>query len=249
MHSMKVGLFIPCYIDQFYPRVGLAVADVLSRAGIDFEYPREQTCCGQPMLNSGCADDARRLAQRFVSVFRRFDSVVCPSGSCVSMVRNHFHDLIGDDDVCTRTFEFCEFLSQYFRGPWEGRFPHRVGWHAGCHGLRELRLGGASELMEDRDDVALQLLSELDQIQIVHPARRDECCGFGGTFAITEHGVSAMMGEQRVDAFTEVGAEVIASGDMSCLMHLEGIIRRRNLAIRVMHIAEILADASTTTNR
>ncbi|MGN6136013.1 MAG: heterodisulfide reductase-related iron-sulfur binding cluster, partial [Aureliella sp.] len=147
---MRVGLFVPCYIDQFYPEVALATVDILQRQGIEVVYPEQQTCCGQPMANTGCIDDTRPLAERFVDIFSEFDHVVSPSGSCVSMVRNHyeahFHQHAGYEHLREHVWELCEFLVDVLKiERLPVRFPHRVGLHASCHGLRELRLGACSE--------------------------------------------------------------------------------------------------------
>ncbi len=243
---MQVGLFIPCYVDQFYPRVGLATVRILKQHGVSVHFPREQTCCGQPMANTGCTADARPLAERFLEIFRKYDYVVAPSGSCVAMVRNHYDEFLagraGFEDLKRKTFELCEFLVDVLkvdRVP--GRFPRRVVVHHSCHGLRELRSGRASELVAADYSKTHQLLGALEGIGFVYPERADECCGFGGTFAVSEEAVSCMMGNDRIDEFLRAGAEVVTAGDMSCLMHLAGLIARRGLPLEVMHVAEILA--------
>lgn len=243
---MRVGLFIPCYIDQFYPHVGMATVRVLEHFGATVEFPTEQTCCGQPLANVGLADDARPLAERFVEIFAAYDYVVGPSGSCISMVRNHYEDLLGDSEpyqkLQRKTFELCEFLVDVLKvSSIKGRFPYRVGVHQGCHGLRELRLGSSSEVMGKGFNKLRSLLEGLDGIQLTQLERPDECCGFGGTFAVAEEAVSCMMGRDRISDHLQSGAEVLTSGDMSCLMHLEGLIRRNKQPLRVMHVAEILA--------
>jgi L-lactate dehydrogenase complex protein LldE len=241
-----VGLFIPCYIDQLYPDVGLATLELLERHGCRVEFPAAQTCCGQPMANTGCVNDAVPLARRFVDIFREFEYVVCPSGSCTAMVRQHYHDLVHDhpdyEAVRGKTFELCEFLHDVLRiEKIAGRFPYRVGLHQSCHGLRELRLGSSSELMVPYFSKAGKLLASLEGIELVELQRPDECCGFGGTFAVQEEAVSCMMGLDRIHDHEQAGAEVLTAGDMSCLMHLWGLIRRQNKRLKVMHVAEILA--------
>jgi L-lactate dehydrogenase complex protein LldE len=245
---MKVGLFVPCYIDQLYPHVGMATVEVLERLGVEVDYPEAQTCCGQPMANSGCADDARPLAERFVDIFAGYEHIVCPSGSCVSMVRKHYRGLAEDgarlDHVERSTYELCEFLVDVLHVErLEGRFPHRVGLHQSCHGLRELRLGSGSERRVPPTSKLQPLLEGLAGLELVDLARPDECCGFGGTFAVNEEAVSCMMGRDRVADHERAGAEVMTAVDMSCLMHLEGLIRRDGKALKVMHIAEIFAEA------
>lgn len=241
-----VGLFIPCYVDQLYPDVGLATVELLEKFGCTVEFPSAQTCCGQPMANTGCFDDARPLARRFLDIFAPYDYVVCPSGSCTAMVRQHYHDLVHDHpayhDVTHKTFELCEFLHDVLKVERiEGRFPYRVGLHQSCHGLRELRLASCSEVMSPPFSKAGKLLGSLEGIQFVDLQRPDECCGFGGTFAIQEEAVSCMMGHDRIHDHEQAGAEVLTAGDMSCLMHLWGLIQRSQKPLKVMHIAQILA--------
>ena len=246
---MRVALFIPCYVDQLYPRVGVATLRLLEHfyAG-EIEFPTEQICCGQPMANAGCMADARPAAERFVATFRPFDYIVAPSGSCVAMVRNHYHGLVADEaalaEVQAKTFELCEFLTDILQiEPPAGRFPSRVGLHQSCHGLRELRLGSSSELAVPRFNKARALLSRLEGIEFATLDRPDECCGFGGSFAIDEEAVSCMMGRDRIADHQRGGAEVLTAGDMSCLMHLDGLIRRERRPLRVLHVAELLAEA------
>lgn len=246
---MKVALFIPCYVDQFYPNVGMATVAVLEHFGVEHEFPLSQTCCGQPMANSGCMPEAKPLAERFVEVFDGFDYIVAPSGSCVSMVRHHYEEYFDHNDTRSRkvrenTLELSEFLTRVLGvSTVFGSFPHQVGIHQSCHGLRELRLASSSEVMKQRDDLLKMLLGNLDGIRFSQLARKDECCGFGGTFAVAEEAVSCMMGDDRVSDHVQAGTEVLTAGDMSCLMHLDGIIRRQKRKIRVMHFAEILAEA------
>lgn len=252
---MKVGLFIPCYVDQLYPGVGIATVEVLERLGVEVEYPEAQTCCGQPMLNAGCGDAARPLARRFVEIFGGYDHVVCPSGSCVAMVRAQYGGLIGADApehvarvarVARSTFELCEFVVDVLKiERFSGRFAHKVGFHQSCHGLRELRLGSGTERRIAPFSKVATLLSGLGGIELVELARPDECCGFGGTFAITEEAVSCSMGRDRIADHERGGAEIMTSVDMSCLMHLDGLIRRDGRPLRVMHLAEILAAAGS----
>ena len=246
---MKAALFIPCYVDQLYPQVGMATVAVLEHFGVEHEFPSAQTCCGQPMANSGCMPEAKPLAEKFIDVFDGYDYIVAPSGSCVSMVRHHYEEYFPPHDVRSsrvreRTFELSEFLTQVLGVKTVlGAFPHQVGIHQSCHGLRELRLSSSSEVMRPRDNLLKELLSQLDGIRFSTLSRADECCGFGGTFAVAEEAVSCMMGEDRVADHLRAGTQVLTAGDMSCLMHLDGLIRRQKQKIRVMHFAEILAEA------
>ena len=244
----NVGLFIPCYVEQLYPAVGLATLRLLERHGCRVEYPEQQTCCGQPMANSGCGVDAAPLAEKFLRLFGGYEYVVAPSGSCVSMVRNHYHQFLegkpGFDHLKRSTYELCEFLVDVLKLPRiDGAFPRKVGLHQSCHALRELRLGSGSERRVAPFDKVQLLLSELKGIELVELARTDECCGFGGTFAVNEEAVSCMMGKDRLADHERAGAEVITGVDMSCLMHLDGLIRRERRPLRVMHVAEVLAEA------
>lgn len=241
-----VGLFIPCYVDQLYPHVGMATVELLEKCGVNVEFPTAQTCCGQPMANTGCTEQAQPLAEKFLQVFSPYEYVVAPSGSCVAMVRHHyeehFHGRPEYEALRKKTFELTEFLTDVLKiDKLPGRFPYRVGLHQSCHGLRELRLASASEIVGKSFGKAEQLLKGLEGIELVSLARPDECCGFGGTFAVNEEAVSCMMGEDRIHDHEQAGTQVLTANDMSCLMHLEGLIRRQNKPIRVMHIAEILA--------
>src|SRR5262249_4986079 len=173
-----------------------------------------------------------------------------PSGSCVAMVRHHYDEYLhgrrGFEELKRKTFELTEFLTDVLRvRAIRGRFPHRVGLHQSCHGLRELRLGKSSELVGAPHGKTRKLLEMLDGIRLVEPSRPDECCGFGGTFAVNEEPVSCMMGQDRIADHERAGAEVLTANDMSCLMHLEGLIRRARKPIRVLHVAEILSGHAT----
>jgi L-lactate dehydrogenase complex protein LldE len=249
---MRVGLFIPCYIDQFYPQVGMATLKVLSRfPDIEVFFPEAQTCCGQPMANTGCVEQTRPLAERFVELFSEFDHVVSPSGSCISMVRHHyesyFHNNADFERMQHHTWELCEFLHDVLKvDSMPHPFPHRVGLHSSCHGLRELRLDSCSERMGEQVSKVKSLLQLVPQIELVELQRPDECCGFGGTFAVAEEGVSVLMGRDRVQDHLDSGAQVITATDSSCLMHLEGLIRRAKQGVKTMHIAEIFAGFSAS---
>jgi L-lactate dehydrogenase complex protein LldE len=240
---MEVALFIPCYVDQLYPQVGLATATLLERLGVKVHFPEAQTCCGQPMANSGFFDDARPLAGRMIDIFAPYEHIVCPSGSCTSMVRNHFPELLPGARRLP-VYELVEFVHDVLKAPVRGRFPHRVGLHQSCHGLRELRLGSGSERLLPAFSKTADVLRGIEGLQLVELSRPDECCGFGGTFAVTEEAVSCAMGRDRIADHERAGAEVITAGDVSCLMHLEGLIRRDGKPLRTMHLAELLAEAT-----
>jgi L-lactate dehydrogenase complex protein LldE len=251
---MRIGLFIPCYIDQFFPQVGLATVEVLERCGLRVESPEAQTCCGQPMANVGLHGDARPLAARFLRIFADYDYVVSPSGSCVAMVRHHYEQLLGPSTelhaLAHKTYELCEFLTDVLKiERLAGRFPHRVGLHQSCHALRELRTASSSEIVGPAFNKPRRLLESLEGLKITELQRPDECCGFGGLFAVSEEAVSCLMGLDRIADHERAGTEVLTSTDMSCLMHLDGLMRRLKKPIRVMHIAEIIADANANTPR
>ncbi|HTS12273.1 MAG TPA: (Fe-S)-binding protein [Candidatus Limnocylindrales bacterium] len=235
---LKVSLFIPCFVDQMAPEVGMDAVRVLERIGCEVEFREEQTCCGQPAFNSGYWNDARPLAERFVKVFRGAEAVVCPSGSCTTMVRNFYPELLAgtmrDEAVSLgkRVFEFSEFLVNVARVTDVGAvFPHRVAFHDACHGLRELHIQN-----EPRE-----LLRRVRGIDFVEMPNSQECCGFGGTFAVKFDMISAAMGETKAGHAEASGAEYLASIDPSCLMHIDGILRRRKSSVRAIHLASILA--------
>jgi L-lactate dehydrogenase complex protein LldE len=241
---MNVGLFIPCYINQFYPHVGIATLELLEKQGLNVAYPPDQTCCGQPMANSGFEKDSVKTYMLFVKNFQSYDYIVTPSGSCAYHVKNHFN-IIGQTDevkhIRNRTYELCDFLFSILKKDnFNSTFPHQVGLHQSCHGLRGLHLGKSSELIGKDFSIPQKLLNNVKGIQLVQLDRADECCGFGGTFAVNEEAVSIKMGIDRINDHIQHNAEVITATDMSCLMHLEGIIKRKKLSVKVKHIAEIL---------
>lgn len=241
---MKVALFIPCYVDQFYPQVGIATLQLLEKLGVKAEFPMQQTCCGQPMANSGCEHDSIPVYHNFVQAFTGYDYIVAPSGSCVYHVRKHFNIIEQTAEVKhirERTYELVQFITEVLGvTEIETEFPYRVGLHLSCHGQRGMRLATDSELTPVRDGQISRLLKKVKGLELIELERYDECCGFGGSFCVTEEAVSARMGTDRVDDHVRNGAQVLTGGDVSCLMHMEGIIRRRKLPVRVMHVAEIL---------
>lgn len=241
---MTVGLFIPCYIDQFYPQVGKATLEILEKLGVNVVYPEGQTCCGQPMANSGYEEESKGAYHHFVDLFHDFDYIVGPSGSCTYHVRKHY-DIIPQTNqvknVRKNAYELCDFLVNVMGVTDLGaHFPHRVGLHHSCHGLRGLRLGSSSERVEEPYSVAETLLRNVSGLELVELERKDECCGFGGTFSVVEEAVSVKMGKDRIRDHLNNGAEFITGTDTSCLMHMEGLINRNKQPVKVMHIAEIL---------
>jgi L-lactate dehydrogenase complex protein LldE len=246
---MRVGLFIPCTVDQLRPEVGRATLTLLERLGAEVDFPREQTCCGQPLINAGAGRMAAPMAERHAEIFAEYEYVVCPSASCVATVTRFYDGLLPGKAALERlraqTWELCRFVTDVLgHSGLEGSFPHRVGLHASCHGLRELRQGFASEgTAPAAPDPARTLLASLEGIELVDLRRPDECCGFGGTFAVEEPDVSCAMGRDRLADHLRGGAEVITSGDASCLLHLEGVARREGRPVRMLHVAELLEAA------
>jgi len=242
---VDVALFVPCYIDQFYPQVAMATVEILERRGCRVIFPEDQTCCGQPMANSGFREEARPLAEKFLRVFGRYEHVVSPSGSCVSMVRNHYPPLVGEraEAMRGRVYELCEFLHDVLQAPGRGRFAEKVGLHRSCHGLRELRLGSGTERFVPPQDKVRALLAGIEGLTLCEASRPDECCGFGGTFAVDEEAISSRMGRDRIAEHEKNDVSLITGTDTSCLMHLEGLLRRDRKPIRVLHVAELLAQA------
>lgn len=241
---MRIGLFIPCYIDQFYPQVGFATLELLQKLGLDVHYPLQQTCCGQPMANTGAEKEAIPTYINFVRNFSQYDYVVSPSGSCVYHVREHYNIMEQTNEVKkvrNNTFELCEFIVDILKmDDLKIEYPHKVGIHQSCHGLRGLKLGTPSELVAESYSKVHRLLANAKGIEIINLDREDECCGFGGTFSVFHPNVSASMGKDRLSDHQRNGAEIITATDMSCLMHLEGIARRQKQNIKAVHIAEIL---------
>ena len=234
---MRVALLVPCYVDQLAPRVAWASVALLERLGCSVEYDAEQACCGQPLWNAGDAAAGRQLAGRLLERFVGAEHVVAPSASCVATLRR----LSGTAHVR----ELCEFLVEALGvEALEGRYARRVGLHPSCHGLRELRLGTASEGARPGRDPARQLLGSLSGLELVAPTRPDECCGFGGSFAVSEAAVSEAMGRDRLSAHRGAGAEVLTATDVSCLLHLEGLGRRADSPLEFRHVAEILEEAT-----
>ncbi|MFY9704157.1 MAG: (Fe-S)-binding protein [Terriglobales bacterium] len=235
-----VSLFIPCFVDQMLPQVGVDTVKVLRRLGYNLDYPEDQTCCGQPALNTGYWGEARPCAEHFVRVFKNADVVVCPSGSCVSVIRLLYPELLAHSplreealSLASRTFEFSEFLVKVEAITQVGAsFPHTVTYHASCHGLRELGL---------REE-PLKLLRQVDGLKLIEMVRSEECCGFGGTFAVKFADISGAMGNSKADSVAATSAEYVTAIDPSCLMHLDGILGKRQSPTRTIHLASILAN-------
>ena len=238
---MKVSLFIPCFVDQLVPRVGLAVATVLERLGHACEFRAAQTCCGQPSFNSGFWDEARQVARHALDVFAGAEAVVGPSGSCVAMLRVFYPQLLAGtpqeqaaNDLAARTYEFGEFLVRRLGVEDVGaRFPHRVTYHDGCHGLRELRV----------KDEPRRLLRAVRDLELVECDEPESCCGFGGLFSVKFPMISTAMAEVKGSSLARTECDYIVSSDPSCQLQLDGWLSRNGKQPRTIHLAEVLAGA------
>ena len=246
---MRANLFITCLVDTFFPQVGESMVRVLERLGVDVRFPEEQTCCGQPAFNSGYRADARAVAERFVSVFGEALSqdededsyVVCPSGSCTTMVKVFYKELFHNDPemlnnvsrIIDRTYEFSEFLVKVVGKTDVGaRYDGVVTYHDSCHLLRELGV----------KDAPRELISSVKGLEFREMPLHDSCCGFGGTFSIKFPKVSVSMLDEKLDSITVTGADTVVSSDMGCLMNIGGALGRRGIPVKVMHLAELLAN-------
>lgn len=244
---MNVGLFIPCYIDQFYPDVAIATYQLLKKLGCEVSYPMDQTCCGQPMANSGFSNLTKGCDVNFVKNFKDFDYIVAPSGSCVLHIKEHLKEGGSPAEIESirhNVYELSEFLIDILKiSGLQASFPHKVGMHVSCHGQRGLHLSSMTELVAPEFSKSEQLLRMVDGLELLKPVRADECCGFGGTFCVFEEAVSVKMGKDRIKEHLVNDVEFICGGDTSCLMHMEGILKRQGLGVKTIHLAEILNSA------
>jgi L-lactate dehydrogenase complex protein LldE len=239
---MRVALMVTCVNDVMFPGTGRAVVRLLRRLGVEVDFPGAQTCCGQPMVNTGYLDEAVPAVRSFVGAFEGYDAVVTPSGSCAGSVR-HQHRLVaarsGDAGLAAavaetspRTYELSEFLVDVLGVTDVGAyFPHTVTYHPTCHSLRMVGVG----------DRPRRLLESVRGLRLVDLPKAEECCGFGGTFAVKNADTSVAMGTDKARHVRETGAEVLVAGDNSCLMHIGGVLGRGRSGVRVMHLAEVLA--------
>ncbi|ROR89986.1 (Fe-S)-binding protein [Nocardioides aurantiacus] len=239
---MKVALQVTCLGDALFPDVGKATVRLLRRLGVEVDFPEAQTCCGQPMINSGYLDEAVPAVRSFVRAFEGYDAIVTPSGSCAGAAR-HQHAMVarraGDEGLADavavtgpRTHELSEFLVDVLGVTDVGAsFPHAVTYHPTCHSLRMLGVG----------DRPLQLLREVRDIDLRELPGATECCGFGGTFAVKNSDTSIAMGADKARHVRDTGAQVLVAGDASCLMHVGGMLGRQRAGVRTMHLAEVLA--------
>jgi L-lactate dehydrogenase complex protein LldE len=238
--AARVSLFVTCIVDQLFPNVGIAMADVLESLGYDVDFPEAQTCCGQPAFNSGYRDEARAVARHFLRVFRNADYVVVPSGSCTSMIAHHFEEIFQKEPdnlaaahaLSPRVYEFSTFLLEVARVEDVGaRFDEIVTYHDSCHALRELGVRSGPR----------KLLGNVRGLDLREMDAAEECCGFGGTFSVKFAEVSGGMARTKIESILRTGARAVVSIDSSCLMQLQGALSRAGLPIRTMHLAEVLA--------
>lgn len=247
--DQTVTLFIQCLVDGIYPQVGEAVVGIFRKLGVNLTCPTRQTCCGQPAFNSGYQGEARVAAKRFIEIFESAEAIVCPSGSCVAMVRHHYPQLFADDaawlqraqDVAAKTFELTEYLVDIL-GVVDDLGAHYTGvitYHDSCHLLRNLRV----------KEQPRSLLRKISGAEFVEMNDSDRCCGFGGSFSFKYADISAAMAEEKVHNIIASGADTVVGCDMGCLMNIQGMLSRQESSIRVMHIAELLATRNTEHNR
>lgn len=244
-----VGLFIPCYVNTLYPQVGIATYKLLKLAGYEVDYPKDQTCCGQPMSNAGFQNMTQGLVAHFLENFEGYDYIVAPSASCVSFIKHTYKHLEHKDParieaLLSKLYEVCVFLqdkAQIKNLP--AKFKHKVSLLNSCHGVRVLGISSSSECNTKPYSILRNLLSLVEGIEVVEPARNDECCGFGGLFSIEEADISGRMGKDKIEALIKTGAKYITGADSSCLMHLQGIIDKYKYPIQTIHITEILSQS------
>lgn len=227
----RVSIFVTCLVDQVFPRVGLAMTEVLERAGCQVEFRESQTCCGQPAFNSGFQEEARKVAQHFLKVFEGTEYIVVPSGSCAAMLSHHYADLFPNHHE-SRVWEFSQFLTDVLNIDDVGaRFESVVTYHDSCHALRELGIR----------DAPRRLLANVRGLKLVEMEAAQECCGFGGTFSVKFPEISGAMARTKLDSLLRTGADTLVSIDSSCLMQIQGALSRTGSNIRTMHLAEVLA--------
>jgi L-lactate dehydrogenase complex protein LldE len=247
---MRVALFITCFNDTLFPETGRATVEVLERLGVGVDFPLEQTCCGQMHFNTGYQREAIPLVRRFVEIFKSYEAVVAPSGSCVGMVRELYPmaaNLANDkqllyevEELASKVFELSEFLvDELGVTDFGSYYPHRVTYHPTCHSLRMLEVG----------DAPLKLLRAVRGIDLVELSEARECCGFGGTFAVKNADTSVAMLSDKLRHVLDTEAEVCTAGDNSCLMHIGGGLTRLRAGVKTVHLAEILASTEEDTNR
>ena len=239
--SLRVSLFVTCIVDQIFPRVGMAMVEVLERIGCQVDFPEEQTCCGQPAYNTGFQEEARGVARHFLNVFRDAECIVAPSGSCVGMIRNHYEDLFRREpetleavrSLKSRVWEFSEFLLEVAKVEDVGaRLDKVVTYHDSCHALRELNIKEGPR----------RLLGQVRGLTLKEMDIAEECCGFGGTFSVKFPDISGAMARTKAESILRTGADAVVSADASCLMQIQGVLSRMGAPIETLHLAEVLAN-------
>ena len=235
---MDVFLFIPCFVDQLYPQVGIATVKILQELNCQIIYPEQQTCCGQPAFNTGYSDEAAQLAARFIEIFKEAEYIVAPSGSCTAMVKNfygelHLRESVRKDwsDLRNKIYELSDFLGSVLNiHKWEGQFPAKITYHDSCHTLRELRI----------KDQPRRLLQSIAGLELIEMENSETCCGFGGTFSVKFPLISSAMVQNKASWIQQSGANIVISSDSSCLMNIDGYLQKQKINIQTMHLAEVL---------
>ena len=233
-------LFVTCIIDTLYPETGEAVVRVLQRSGVTVDFPRNQTCCGQPAFNAGMRPQARQMAENTIRILENSPGdIVIPSGSCTGMIRQGYQELFADDPdwlersraVAKRTFEFTQYLVDVIGVEnLDANFTHKISYHASCHLLRDLEI----------DEQPQRLLEKVKEAELIPLPKREECCGFGGLFSLEHPEISKAMLDRKIDNFIASGASVLVSCDAGCVAHISGGLQRNKISLQAVHIADIL---------
>ena len=235
-----VTLFVQCLVDVMYPEVGQAMLNIFDKLGIAVDCPTDQTCCGQPAFNSGYRQQARVAARRFIELFENKEAIVCPSGSCTTMVRHHYPQLFCDepdwqrraDSVADKTFELTQYLVDVLGiDDLKARYNGKITFHDSCHALRTLKIR----------EQPRRLIANIDGVELVEMSESERCCGFGGSFSVKYPEISTAMANDKANSIVATGASAVVGVDVSCLMNIQGVLSRRNSPVKVLHIAELLA--------
>ncbi len=235
---MKISLFIPCYVDQLNPEIGFAVAEVLEKLGHEIDVPEGQTCCGQPAMNNGYEEETRTVARHILKVFADCEAVVIPSGSCGATLKHFYPELFAGRPeeeaakaLAAKTWEFSEFLVDVLKVEDVGAdFPHKVTWHDGCHGLRELHIQKQPR----------KLLAKVKGLELLEMKEAKSCCGFGGTFSVKFPQISTAMTQVKTTSAEETGAEFIVSNDPSCMLQIQGYLDKQGSKLKCLHLSQVL---------
>jgi L-lactate dehydrogenase complex protein LldE len=236
---MKASIFIPCFMDQLYPQTGMNMVKVLRKAGVEINYPEAQTCCGQPAFNAGYKNQSKEVCQKFLKDFSGSDPVIVPSASCAGFIKNYYGKIFDNSSLHNevkqlqkRVYEFSAFMVHVLKVEDVGAtLRAKVVYHDSCAALRECNI----------KEEPRRLLANVKELELLEMQNNDVCCGFGGTFAVKYEPISAAMADQKTGFAQDTGAKIIVSTDISCLMHLDGYIRNREIEMKTMHIADVLA--------